>query len=222
MDAKVNAMDSVAAANDLVMLGSALEVKSIRLSLRVYSTRFLCDFDMRFYPFDRQKCSVVIVPKGNSGHFIRLSGGDSTYLGPVDLTQYFVANFSSNAGSNGSTIIVDLVFGRRILSTTLTTYVPTLLICVVSFSTNYFKGHFFEAIVTVNLTSLLVLATLFIGVSNALPATAYVKMMDIWLIVCLGVPFVEVLLQVRGFCMQLIRGPSCPIATRSRPRTRSR
>jgi hypothetical protein len=64
----------------------------------------------------------------------------------------------------------------------LTTYLPTLLICLVSFSTNYFKAMFFEASVTVNLTSLLVLTTLFISVSNSLPNTAYIKMIDIWLI----------------------------------------
>ena len=35
---------------------------------------------------------------------------------------------------------------------------------------------------TVNLTSLLVLTTLFISVAGSLPQTAYVKMVDIWLI----------------------------------------
>ena len=33
----------------------------------------------------------------------------------------------------------------------------------------------FEAIVTVNVTLLLVLTTLFIGISNTLPKTAYIK-----------------------------------------------
>ena len=40
----------------------------------------------------------------------------------------------------------------------------------------------FEAIVTVNVTLLLVLTTLFIGISNSLPKTAYIKVIDIWLI----------------------------------------
>ena len=42
---------------------------------------------------------------------------------------------------------------------------------------------------------MLVLATLFIGVSKSLPKTAYVKMIDVWLLFSLFVPFVEVLLQ---------------------------
>ena len=52
----------------------------------------------------------------------------------------------------------------------------------------------FEAIVTVNLTSLLVLTTLFISVSSSLPQTAYVKMVDVWLIFAQVVPWIEVLL----------------------------
>ena len=50
------------------------------------------------------------------------------------------------------------------------------------FTTNFSQDFFFEAIVTVNLTSLLVLTTLFISVSGSLPQTAYVKMVDLWLI----------------------------------------
>ena len=48
--------------------------------------------------------------------------------------------------------------------------------------------------VTVNLTSLLVLVTLFISVSDSLPRTSYVKLIDIWLITNLLVPFIDVLL----------------------------
>ena len=59
-----------------------------------------------------------------------------------------------------------------------------------------FHSHLllFKAIVTVNLTSLLVLTTLFISVSSSLPQTAYVKMVDVWLIFAQVVPWVEVLL----------------------------
>ena len=48
---------------------------------------------------------------------------------------------------------------------------------------------------TVNVTTLLVLTTLFISISDALPRTSYVKMMDIWLIFNLMIPFLEIILQ---------------------------
>ena len=52
----------------------------------------------------------------------------------------------------------------------------------------------FQAVVTVNLTVMLVLVTMFISISSSLPVTSYVKMIDIWLLFSLMVPFVEVLL----------------------------
>ena len=56
------------------------------------------------------------------------------------------------------------------------------------YTTNFVKPFFFEAVVTVNLTVLLVLTTLFISLSGKLPLT------DIWLIFSQLVPFMEVLL----------------------------
>ena len=100
----------------------------------------------------------------------------------------------SSENIDGEGITIEIIFGRKILSQIMTTYLPTLLICMVSFSTNYYKSQFFEALVAVNLTSLLVLTTLFISVSNALPKTSYVKMIDIWLIFALLIPYSEVVL----------------------------
>ena len=53
---------------------------------------------------------------------------------------------------------------------------------------------FFQAALTVNLTNMLVLTTIFISVMQTLPKTAYVKHVDIWLIFCQLIPFIEVLL----------------------------
>ena len=42
------------------------------------------------------------------------------------------------------------------MGTILTVYIPTVLLIVISHITNYFKDFFFEAVVTVNLTVMLV------------------------------------------------------------------
>merc|ERR1712240_498388 len=87
-----------------------------------------------------------------------------------------------------------VTLGRRLLGVFLTVYFPTVLLNLIGHSTNYFKAFFFEAVVTVNLTCMLVLTTMFINVSNNLPKTSYIKMIDIWLIFTLLLPFMEVLL----------------------------
>ena len=84
-----------------------------------------------------------------------------------------------------------VVLKRRILNELLTTYLPSLLILTIVYATNFFKDFFFEAVVMVNLTSLLVLTTLFISVSDGLPKTAYVKMIDIWLFLVNLFPFLR-------------------------------
>ena len=103
----------------------------------------------------------------------------------------YKALFTDNV-DNG--IHIKIILKRRINNAILTIYLPTILILIIVYTTNFFKDFFFEAVVTVNLTSLLVLTTLFISVSQSLPPTAYVKMIDIWLIFAQMVPFVEVLL----------------------------
>ena len=91
-------------------------------------------------------------------------------------------------------IDLKIVMNRRIINELLTTYLPTVFIICIVYATNFFKSFFFEAQVTVNLTSLLVLTTLFISVSKSLPPTAYVKMIDIWLIFAQLIPFAEVMI----------------------------
>ena len=76
-------------------------------------------------------------------------------------------------GKTQKAIVVEVILGRRLLSTILTVYTPTLLLNIIGHSTNFFKDFFFEAVITVNLTVMLVLVTMFISVSNNLPTTAF-------------------------------------------------
>ena len=97
-----------------------------------------------------------------------------------------------NSSDPNQGIDLKLVMNRRIINEILTTYLPTIFILFIVYATNFFKPFFFEAVVTVNLTALLVLTTLFISVSKSLPPTAYVKMIDVWLIFSQLIPFAEV------------------------------
>ena len=163
---------------------------------RVYDIEFLCDFQMQWYPFDTQICYMEFRLDKASASFVDLIPGIQEYLGPKELTQYFVKESGIEAykrmGKKG--VRVSITLGRRLLGVFLTVYFPTVLLNLIGHSTNYFKAFFFEAVVTVNLTCMLVLTTMFINVSNNLPKTSYIKMMDIWLIFNLLLPFMEVLL----------------------------
>ena len=72
---------------------------------------------------------------------------------------------------NLSQVEVVIHMGRNLLTILLTIFVPTVLLNMISYSTNFFKPFFFEASVTVNLTAMLVLTTLFINVSAMIMMT---------------------------------------------------
>ena len=57
---------------------------------------------------------------------------------------------------------MEIIFKRRLTNELLTTYLPSLLLLGITYATTLFKPFYFEAAVTVNLTVLLVLTTLFI------------------------------------------------------------
>ena len=84
---------------------------------------------------------------------------------------------------------------RKIQTELLTTYVPTLLLLIIAYSTHFFKAQYFEASVTVNLTIMLVNTTIFTSKIQELPPTSDTKMIDIWLIFSLLVPFGFALIQ---------------------------
>ena len=152
---------------------------------------------MNWYPFDTQVCSMTISVTEDLNDFITIEDNGHENLGPVELTQYFIRNTEMNInliGNKQQAVVFKITLGRRLLGTVLTVFLPTILMNVVGHGANYFKAFFFEAVVSVNLTVMLVLTTMFINVSNQLPKTSYIKMMDVWLIFNLIVPFVEVLL----------------------------
>ena len=85
--------------------------------------------------------------------------------------------------------------GRRLLSLILTIFAPTIILNLVVHLSNFFKEFSFEATISVNVTVMLVLTTMFISMSSNLPKTSYIKMIDVWLLTSLVKPFLDILLQ---------------------------
>ena len=82
----------------------------------------------------------------------------------------------------------------------MTTYLPSILLMTITFATTFFKPFFFEAALSVNLTTMLMMTTIFLSKMESLPSTADIKMVDIWLIFCQLVPLTEdVLLTVKEY-----------------------
>ena len=116
------------------------EENSLTLS-RLYRHEFICIYKIAWYPFDTQRCRIVLSLVGNSDEFINLIPGTLNYFGPKDLTIYFIKQTAIQQGRSNDKMVVfvEVTLGRRLLSTVLTVYLPTMLLNVIGFSTNFFK-----------------------------------------------------------------------------------
>ena len=114
---------------------------------------------------------------------------------PLDMNLFHITHYDLIKGENrqdGITMVV--VMKRKIMSEMMTTFFPSLLLMLITFATTFFKPFFFEAALSVNLTTMLVMTTIFISKMESLPPTSATKMIDYWLILCQLVPFAEVVL----------------------------
>jgi len=89
-------------------------------------------------------------------------------------------------------IIVEIMFGRPIVNNLLTVFVPTMLLVMISFATRLFATEYIDMVIQVNVTVMLALATIFLGLSQSVPVTSYIKMVDIWMLFTMTIPFLEV------------------------------
>ena len=95
---------------------------------------------------------------------------------------------------NGTAILFNVVFKRRLTNVALMTFLPSMLLIAISYSTSYFRlPNFFNTAITVNLTVMLTTTTLLISVVTRLAQTSYIKWIEYWLIFAQLVPFVQVI-----------------------------
>ena len=115
-----------------------------------------------------------------------------------DLTMFTIINLILEEKNN--MVVMTLQLKRKIATELLTTYLPTILLLLITFTTIFFAKDLFADAIAVNLTIMLVMTTIFTSKIEELPPTSDMKMIDIWLIFCLIVPFAEVILRTSIEC----------------------
>ena len=101
----------------------------------------------------------------------------------------------------GNLVEMRIVLKRKITRELLTTFLPTILLLLITFTSIFFEKHLFGDALAVNITIMLVMTTIFTSKIEELPPTSDMKMIDIWLIFCLVVPFLEVILRTAIECV---------------------
>ena len=123
------------------------------------NVEWTCDYIHHWYPFDTQVCRM---------EFFSLR--DRTDLHPtllqynpsISLERYFISRIRMCKSTihNMNAIIVEVILGRPIISNLITVFVPTALLLLISFTARFFAEDYIDMVIQVNLTILLVLATM--------------------------------------------------------------
>ena len=118
----------------------------------------------------------------------------------LDLTMFMITNLNLTKEENSNMVYMAVKLKRKVAMELLTTYLPTMLLLLITFTTIFFDKDLFGDVIAVNLTIMLVMTTIFTSKIEELPPTSDMKMIDIWLIFCLVVPFLEVILRTAIEC----------------------
>ena len=119
----------------------------------------------------------------------------------LDLTMFTITNLTLTKEKNTSTVYMALKLKRKVVTELMTTYLPTILLLLITLVTIFFDKDLFSDVIAVNLTIMLVMTTIFTSKIEELPPTSDMKFIDIWLISCLVVPFLEVILRTAIECL---------------------
>ena len=130
-----------------------------QIMISQYTVKWMCQFDMRWYPFDTQICSMEFYSQSS---LTVLSPGSLKYIGPSDLPQHFVKHYSicSKVIQNHVGLSVEVILGRPLISNILTIFIPTILLVMISHVSKVFEEDHLEMVVMVSLTVILVQAQL--------------------------------------------------------------
>ena len=133
--------------------------KNAIVDVKQYSVDWLCEFHMEWYPFDTQSCTMQLL---NHGLMTRFELENLEYTGPTKLSQHIVLELKmcSNTKDNVQKVVIEFIFGRPLFATFITTTLPTVILMVISQMATIFSDEYLDMVNQVNLTVLLVLATL--------------------------------------------------------------
>ena len=120
--------------------------------------------------------------------------------GDKDLTMFTITKLTMAKKENRNMVSMAIKLKRKVATELLTTYLPTILLLLITFTTIFFDEDLFGDAIAVNLTIMLVMTTIFTSKIEELPPTSDMKMIDGWLIFSLVVPFLEVLLRTAIEC----------------------
>ena len=126
-----------------------------------WSVTFICHYNTMMYPFDTQLCRMEFL-EGAGYSNMDLRPQQLYYNTAISLNRYVLHHIKmcrSNVVKKQA-IVIEVALGRPLLSNVLTVFIPTTILLAISYMSRVFKEEFLDMVIQVNLTVVLVQATL--------------------------------------------------------------
>jgi len=165
---------------------------------RQFTEDFKCVFDLSFFPFDTQSCSISFNVGNKERHFIDLIGKNVDFIGNQKLSTFDLIRFELEDKdiTKDIDVKVNIILKRQISQHLLSIYLPSLFIMVIAQATLFFSKEHFKTSIPVSITAMLVMYTLNNSIASKLPQTSTIKFIDIWIIYGLFLHFLIIILLV--------------------------
>nr|AGV21041.1 glutamate-gated chloride channel subunit 2 isoform 2 [Schistosoma mansoni] len=181
--------------------------------------RFSCQMHLQTFPMDNQHCHINIGSYGYTlnelkfvwNHNKPVELAEKLQLSEFETPKEFITNDCSSgySTSTGQYTCLNATFElqRQLGSYLATTYIPNVLIIMVSWLSFWVNVDSAPARVPLGLLSLLGILTQAISVSSTLPRVSYIKAIDIWMI--FSIIFVIGVLVEYAIALTILRRKQC-------------
>ena len=176
--------------------------------------RFFCNFvGVAKYPFEKETCNFYFYLEGSANNLTliksHLDAPPNKIIGGYELSGWEIKASEAYPRSGKKMVKVTVSLTKNPLSIFMVTYLPTILMNLINQATNYITGDSkYDLIITVNMTSMVVLASIYLSVSTSLPSTPNIKPVEVWLFFSIVYPFLVIItnvaMQVSIFILFLI------------------
>ncbi|XP_034936796.1 gamma-aminobutyric acid receptor subunit beta-like [Chelonus insularis] len=183
--------------NKLVRLASD---GSVTYGMR-FTTTLACMMDLHYYPLDSQNCTVEIESYGYTVLDVVMYWKETPVRGveEAELPQFTILGYETNdrkerlATGIYQRLSLSFKLQRNIGYFVFQTYLPSILIVMLSWVSFWINHEATSARVALGITTVLTMTTISTGVRSSLPRISYVKAIDIYLVMCFVFVFAALL-----------------------------
>ncbi|XP_041359334.1 gamma-aminobutyric acid receptor subunit beta-like [Gigantopelta aegis] len=167
-----------------------------------FTTTLACMMDLHNYPLDQQRCSVEIESYGYAESDVDLHWLEQNSVSGVEhvqLPQFSIVDYSTVVWverlltGNYKRLSLHFKLRRNIGYFIFQTYLPSILIVMLSWVSFWINHEATSARVALGITTVLTMTTINNGVRSSLPRISYVKAIDIYLVMCFVFVFAALL-----------------------------